>query len=381
MWEPLTPQETALFPPHLPRWSLRFGYSDVMNTRVVAIAVLFSMVLAQPIAAKKKKQPPPAGVIAASAADQVLLVDPIGGESQAFDAGTVGWLYPAPGGVLFAPDLINGSTTVLDLRNLRQIDRLDGVTMPHFGPDRDRYLVVAGDVMVVSYPDRAVLDRFGADIKYPWQVLPLSNTAVLVLERQPDGEGGSSLVAVDLVGHQVVSRTPLPGDVRRIALSTSMGFLAVADTTSQMIQLMKPASMAPLMVLPIVGSPQSVAFLPDGNTLVAAVVEGSDRGSVRMWVFKTDKKGISIKKDARVPVAGVPVAMAVWPLGPKVAVGLRSGRIDVVDLAEETIVASADLPGEPRDVVWCDVTVEAPSGPEWSDEKPPELIIGDTQPR
>ena len=30
--------------------------------------------------------------------------------------GPVAWLFPAPGGVLFAPDLVHGSTAVIDLR-------------------------------------------------------------------------------------------------------------------------------------------------------------------------------------------------------------------------------------------------------------------------
>lgn len=351
-----------------------------MNTRIAAVGISLAIVLATPGAAKKK-DPPPAGVIAASAGEQVIVADPLGSWSQAFDAGTVGWLYPAPGAMLFAPDLTRGRTSVLDLVGRREVARLEGITMPHFGAAADRYVVVAGDVMVVSYPDRAVIDRFAADIKYPWQVLPISDTAVLVLERRPDGEGGSSLVAVDLVGHQVVSRRSLPGDVRRIALSSSLGLLAVADAESQSLQLVDPASMSPAMVLPIVGSPRSVSFLPDGKTLVAAVAGGSGGHSVRGWVFKVKKGQISIKEEIRIPITAAPVAMASWPLGPMVAVGLESARIEVVDVKENGIVATIDLPDEPRDVVWCDLMVPGPAIPEWSDEKPPELYIGNTDRR
>lgn len=349
-----------------------------MDLRSLVVPLLIATSIAVPAGAKKKKQPPPAGVIAASAADQVVLADPLGRWTRPFQAGTVGWLYPAPGGVLFAPDLTRGKTTVLDVLGLREVDRLDGVTMPHFGPATDRYVVVAGDVMIVSYPDRAVLDSFAADILHPWQVLPISKTAVLVLERRPGGEGGSSLVAVDLIGHQVVSRRTLPGDVRRVAVSSALGVLAIADTDSESVTLLDPNSMAPVMIFPVGASPRSVEFSSDGKALVAAVDDGLGAGSVRVWIFRVKKGVMEIKKEVSIPLSAAPVDMAVWPLGPKVAVGLSSARIEVVDLVEETVTVTVDLPAEPRDVVWCDVTVEGPSAPEWSDEKPPELYIGNT---
>jgi hypothetical protein len=62
-----------------------------------------------------------------------------------------------------------------------------------------------------------------------------------------------------------------------------------------------------------------------------------------------------------------------------VAMGLESARIEVVDMKESEIVATVNLPDQPRDVVWCDLTVPGPAIPEWSDEKPPELYIGNPQ--
>ena len=53
----------------------------------------------------------------------------------------------------------------------------------------DRYVVVAGDVLMVSYPDRAVLGTVEAEIDYPWQVVMISDSVLLVLERGPVGEG------------------------------------------------------------------------------------------------------------------------------------------------------------------------------------------------
>jgi hypothetical protein len=349
-----------------------------MHRRSIIVAFVIAVLVGFPAGAKKKKQPP-AGVIAASVAEQVVLADPSGQWTRSFGTGTVGWLFPAPGGVLFAPDLTRGRTTVLDLLGLREVELLDGVTMPHFGPSPDRYMVVAGDVMVVSYPERAVLDSFAADIQHPWQVLPISDTALLVLERKPGGEGGSSLVGVDLIGHQVVSRQALPGDVRRIALSTTLGLLAIADAKSQSVSVLDPKSMAPVMVFAVGGSPLSVEFSADGKALLAVVDEAQGVGRVRGWAFKVKKGVIEVKREVSVPLSAVPVAMAVWPLGPKVAVGLSSARIEVVDLEEEVVAASVKLPAEPRDVVWCDTTVEGPSVPEWSDDEPPELYIGNTE--
>ncbi len=76
--------------------------------------------------AKKKKEIPP-GVIAASVGEVVILADPDRAWKVEFDAGTVGWLFPAPSGIVFAPDLVRGKTTVLDVRSRRVLDRFDNL--------------------------------------------------------------------------------------------------------------------------------------------------------------------------------------------------------------------------------------------------------------
>jgi len=167
-----------------------------------------------------EKKPPPVGILAASAGESVVLADPLNRWSKSFDIGTVGWLFQAPGGVLFAPDLVRGKTTVLDLRGRRIVDHIEGVTMPHFGPSPDRYFVAAGDILVVSYPDRAIISRIAAEIGHPRQVIPASDTVVLVLEWSPDGSPKSILSAIDLPSRQVVFRRPLAGDVRSCSLSS-----------------------------------------------------------------------------------------------------------------------------------------------------------------
>ena len=346
-----------------------------MKCRVGVAVSAITLVLAPAVMAKEK-QLPPLGVIAASAGNVVVLAEPSGSWSDSFETGTVGWLYPAPGGVLFAPDLVRGRTTVLDLRGRREVERLEGVTMPHFGADRDRYLVVADEVMVVSYPERAVIDRFHVGIESPWQVLPLSSTSLLVLDRRPDGRGGSALVAVDLVSRQVIYRSPLPGGVRRIAASTALGVLAVADADSQSVLLMDPSTNTRLVELPAGASPRDVTFLGDGQALVAALVDASGAGAVRVWVLKWAKGELRIKKEQTVALTGAPVRMSAWPLGPRVAVGVASAHIEVVDLDALEVVASVPLPAPPRDVVWCDLAAPGPALPDWSDQGPRELDLG-----
>jgi hypothetical protein len=248
--------------------------------------------------------------------------------------------------------------------------------MPHFGVDRDRYLVVADEVMVVSYPERAVIDRFPVEINSPWQVLPLSSTSLLVLERRPDGQGGSALVAVDLVSRRVIYRSSLPGDVRRIAASTALGVLAVADADSRSVLLMDPSTNTRLFELPAGASPRDVAFLGDGQALVAALADASGAGAVRVWLLKWAKGGLKIKSEQTVELTTAPVRMSAWPLGPWVAVGLASAHIEVVDLDALEVVASVPLPEPPRDVVWCDLSAPGPTLPDWSDQGPVELDLG-----
>ncbi len=345
-----------------------------MKWRSACAVMAFALAFTSPAIAKKK-QPPPSGVIAASAGDVVVLADPSGLWSRSFETGPVGWLYPAPGGVLFAPNLVRGQTTVLDLLGRREVDRLEGVTMPHFGADADRYLVVADEVMVVSYPERAVIDIIPVAIRDPWQVLPLSSTSLMVLERRPDGVGGSALVAVDLVSRRIVYRSQLPGDVRRIAASTVLGVLAVADADSQSVQLMDPATNTRLIELPTGASPRDVVFLGDGLALVAALADASGAGEVRVWELKSAKGQIKVKSEESVELRAAPVRMSAWPLGPRVAVGLASARVEVIDLGALSAVASIPLPEPPRDVVWCDLTAPGPSLPEWSDQGPTELDL------
>jgi len=198
----------------------------------------------------------------------------------------------------------------------------------------------------------------------------------LVLERQPDGSGGATLVAVDLVIRRGVYRSRLPGDVRRIAASTALGVLAVADFDSQSVLLIDPSTNTRLTELSAGGSPRDVTFLSDGLTLVAALADASGGGSLHVWEFKLAKGEIKVKHEETVRLTAAPVRVSAWPLGPRVAVGLKSAGVDVVDLGVLEVVTSVSLPEPPRDVVWCDLTAPGPTLPEWSDGGPVEVDVG-----
>ena len=119
-----------------------------------ALFVALTLAVA-PICSAKTTQP--AGVLAASVGDSVMLVEPTSGRTITLETGPVGWLFPAPGGILFAPDVINARTSVISLIALAVVDRLDGLTMPYFSADPDRYTAITDEIVMLSYPDRAVI--------------------------------------------------------------------------------------------------------------------------------------------------------------------------------------------------------------------------------
>ena len=340
-----------------------------------AIVVLSTTLLAAGPAPARDPSPP-AGLLAASVEQTVVLADPATGESVAFETGPVGWLFEAPGGVLFAPDLVDGRTTVIDLRTRGVADRFEGVTMPHFGPSADRYAVVAGDVLLVTYPERAVIARLAAGIDRPWQVEMFSESALIALERGEDA-GGAVLSAVDMVTRQVVYRRPLPGDVRRFALSRSLGLLALADPSSSSVPLVAPATLTGVASLPMGGAVRDVAALEGerpGIVAVASVGEGG--GELKVWQIKAAKGELKIKKEQHVALAGPPVRLAVSPDGQHAAVAVASGDVIVVSLDRLETLRVLSLGHAPRDLVWCDPARPGPLLPDWSDDDPPELRLG-----
>lgn len=344
------------------------------------IVCLASVLLAALPAAAKEQSP--AGVLAASVGNLVVLADPTGGATVELTCGPIGWLYPAPGGILFAPDVINNRTTVINLRSLAVVDHLDGLTMPHFGESPDRYIALAGEVVLVSHPDRAVMARMPAEISHPWQVIiSPDDAAMLVLERLPDGSTGVHITTVNLITRQVVYRRPVADGTIHMALSPYLGLLALADAEGDRVRLVEPATLTPMADHPTEGQPRDVTFTNQGKTLATALVTDDDGGVLELAHFKQNKKGLKLNKKHVVPLSGAPVRIARSPDGGRIAVALDDGVIEVVDVDKREVVATTELPGTPRDLRWCDLARPGPMTPEWSDGEPAELDFGPFQSR
>ena len=156
----------------------------MMQVLRTSIVVALAMLIAGLCPAKTT---PPTGVLAASVGDSVMLVEPTSGRSITLETGPIGWLFPAPGGILFAPDVINARTSVISLIALAVVDRLDGLTMPYFSANPDRYTAITNEIVMLSYPDRAVIKTISAKIAHPWQVIMAPDgAAMMILERLPD---------------------------------------------------------------------------------------------------------------------------------------------------------------------------------------------------
>ncbi len=338
----------------------------------------FALLMALHLPTSSAKDEPPAGMLAASVGDEVILVDPTDGDTRPFSTGPVAWLFPAPGGILFAPDLVNSNTSVIDLRSLSPREPIAGVTMPRFGSLPDRYLVLSKQLLVMSYPGRALMNRFEIPFESPWQVeIMAENRVLFVLERMPQGDGEESLTAVNLGEGRVVYRRPLAGDVRHFALSPVLGLMALAAAETGQVVLTDPAAMTSVATYPTGGKPVDLVFAGDG-TILAVAVEGSDGGGeIVIWKIKpTKKKGLQRKKEWIVSLEGPPVRIAVSPDGRHLAVSLNCGRIQIFEVDTQILTATADLGAAPRDIVWCDPSIEGPLLPDWSDDDAPTLDLG-----
>ncbi len=349
----------------------------VVSKGLVMSAILGTSISVCASAAKSEKSPP-MGILAASTGNQVTLVDPATGNSIGIPSGPVAWLFPAPGGVLFAPDLVNSKTTVIDLRSLTVQELISGVTMPHFGRLSDRYLVLSDQLLVMSYPERALINRFEILFERPWQVAVVAdNTVLFVLERSPDGDGDASLAAVNLSDGRLVFRRPLGGDVRRFALSFSLGLMSLAAADTRSVLLVDPASLTPIAAFPTEGTPIDVVFAAGGSTLLTAVQRNDGGGEILIWELKRNKKkGLQRKKEWTVPLEMAPVRLVTSPDERHVAAVLKDAQLQVVELKGRVPVLSVGLSEMPRDVVWCNPWTEGPLVPDWSDDDAPSLGLG-----
>jgi hypothetical protein len=340
---------------------------------MVGLAVALLGVSAAP--AKDKTLP---GLIAVSGGESVDLVDPTTGAVREIPAGPVAWLFPAPGGTLFAPDLVNGRTTVIDLVTQTVKERLDGVTMPRFGMSADRYLVVAQQLLLVSYPDRALMNSYEIAFHNPWQVAIIADdTVMLVLERDPSGHGTTAMVAVNLGDGRMVYRRPLQGDVRHFAPSPALAVIALGDASGGRVILTDPATLSTQAAFAVGGSPVDLVFVDTGTVLAVAAELPGGGGELVLWKIKAEKKdGLVRKKEWRIALDGTPVRIVASPDERYVAVGFADGRLQIIDVHSKETVQSAVMSAAPRDIVWCDPEVAGPLQPLWTDDAPPTLELG-----
>jgi len=336
-----------------------------MNT-MLRIVVMGALGLSCGLAEAREPEVPP-GLVAVSGGESVTLVEPGTGVARTFASGPVGRLFPAPGAILFAPDLVHGTTLVLDLRGPRVVERLDGITLPSFGGQDDRYVVALGNVMLLTYPERAPLTMVEAEIERPWQVIVTEDgRTVFVLERAPGGEGGAVFTLIDLTLLKVAVRVEAPADIRYMAFSQPLGLLATANRTTSKVELLAAEAMAPVFEVDVQGVPQDVGFSEDRLVVVASTADG--QGTLLSWRLKSGRKGFELKKPTVVALGGRPVRLALAPGGEWAAVGLEKGELVLVDYRHELVVRSVELGAPPRDVVWCDPGRRAPLLPDWSDQ-------------
>jgi DNA-binding beta-propeller fold protein YncE len=356
----------------LPRSLSRTNWAKVVEMKIKhipALGISFILAVALPCSAGTT---PPDGILAASVGDTVILIEPFSGRTATFETGPVGWLFPAPGGILFAPDVINARTTVINLLALAVVDRLDGLTMPYFSANADRYTAITDEVVMLSYPDRAVIKTISAEIAHPWQVIMAPDgAAMLILERLPDGSTGVYMTTVNLITNQVVYRRPLLGDIRHFALSPQLGILALADTENNQVHVVEPATLTAIAVHATEGQPIDVTFAQEGKVLATAVATGDGAGTLNLAIFKTSKKYIRISKEYSIPLGAKPVRIASSPGGNYVAVALEGGSVAIVDVGGRKTIATGTLPATPRDLRWCDPLSEGPMITDWSDGETP----------
>lgn len=319
----------------------------------------------------------PMGMLAVSAGDVVVVIEPGSGSQKSFATGPVGWLFPAPGGTLFAPDLVHGKTSVINLLSLSADTPIDGVTMPHFGVRSDRYVALSKHILVLSYPERALMNRIDVGFEHPWQVEVLGeNTILVVLERLPEGGEDAVLSIVKLDEGKLVYRRQLSGDIRHFSFSPALGVIALADPDARRVRLANPATTSITAEFETPGRPIDLAFVEGGSTLAVAIERDDGGGELAIWKIKLDKQDVPRRKNEwTVLLAGAPVRLVSSPDHQHVAVGLETGELQIIRIEKQRMVALIKLPEAPRDVVWCDPLREGPLIPDWSDDNPPELDL------
>jgi hypothetical protein len=300
------------------------------------------------------------GVVAVASGRTVTLFDPAGTlGTQAVETGPVPRLYPGPGGVVFAPDFDAARTSVIDLAGRRVGERLDGVTMPIFGSDPDRYVVVAGDVLVVSYPSLSVLAEVNAGIDRPWRtVIGPDGRYAMVLER---GVEESAVTVVDVWQAMVQARHRVNGSVADMILLESSGVLALGDDDGG-VRVIESASFA---VLARWEAPSAVRAMVH---TAAGLIVGCDDGTVLVVDVKLKRREIKVRERRRVQLQAGVQAVDRGLSGDRIVVLAEDGGVWLLDPGSGDLSRLGAVEGRPRDVVWVDDSRRGPLRPLWSDE-------------
>jgi hypothetical protein len=131
---------------------------------------------------------------------------------------------------------------------------------------------------------------------------------------------------------------------------------------------MQPASMVPVADHPTAGRPRDLCFVLDGAVLATALATPDGGGALELVTFKSGKKGLRLGKQHTVALDAPPVRLAKAPDDRRIAVAAADGSVTLVDADHREIVGGIELPGEPRDLRWCDPAREGPIDPDWSDD-------------
>jgi len=306
----------------------------------------------------------PEGRIAVSCGEGVAIVDPADGRIVEVPTGPVGWLYPAPGGVLYAPDTRRDRTTAIDLLSGGVRERLDGVMMPVFGVEDEQYVVaVGGRVLIATYPDRLVLRDWEVPLRRPWRVrVSHDGLTLYVLDRPAKG---ASLGKVDLLSGREEVRTAVEGEPDEMILLEEAGLVAVARPGAGLVELRSGTLLNVEGGARCDGRPTGLAF--DGRAHLLVGVAGKNGGEVlRFRIRRTAKNGLSVREKGRLELPAAPGRMAASPDGRWLAVGGADGGLWITATGLGRIERSVKVPGPVRDVVWPDLERTGPLMPEWS---------------
>lgn len=306
----------------------------------------------------------PTGVLALSSGQHVVLANARDGRLKTIESGPVGFLFPAPGGVVFAPDLIHNRTSIIDLRLGRVKKILNFMDMPRFTVWKDRYIVLAGDLLMLSYPERSLIFRMKAEITSPWQIYSTEDgMSLLVLERAPDGGGPSALTALDLGVRKRVFRKSFSADMVRFAQMEDPGVLVLADRSGSQILVLDPTTLRPLRKFPMTEAPSDLISV--GNVLYAS----GDGGKIRRWRLEARRDGdLKVDELDSIPTDGRVSRMAVSPDGLFFAAASARGKLQIFESRKARQVREIDIPRETRDLVWINPQEKGPILPLWSDQ-------------